>query len=468
MAFLLSQIVLIWWMQHAPPILHEPYPAHRLNPETVIPSSAGTIHDDAVGMFHANNKSASTHGDAGPSSQTLDNEFTNHPQSDLESTSSTVSTHDENPSQHVQTLLQHALQNPVIQLDSQTDSFDIPQNFLDTIFTPSVFPNERIWVFDEVTVSSSGKFGARASDSIVRILQVEPFTEPKEQVFFWATIQQPYPSITAILPTPAPQVRVDHIPNGISLYKNNKDMLFYHANSRAPAKLTLRMAVPRHYFQEPNLEQVPVPSVRSFEGAESLRTLSIRFFGRPDAGFLGRMSRYFRSFEVLKLRHYPPSVSLEEAILMQKRGVCRHRALLFFAIAMAWGYDVRLVLNRVHAFVELRWQGQSWTRLDLGGAQLPPSMSPPPTPDLFSPIPYTYHISTPSPARSGGKLHFTLEHRVAPPPFLWAIILDTHGREVQRTGIFPKHVSREEIHLPLLPVPGGRYRLLLRSPTQFL
>ena len=468
MAFLLSQIVLIWWIQHAPPILHEPYPAHRLNPETGIPSSESTINDDAIGMDHANNESASTHGYAGTPLQTLDNESMNHPQSDIDSKSSTVSTHDENLSQHVQTLLHHALQNPAIHLDSQTDSFDIPQNFLDTIFTPSVFPNERIWVFDEVTVSSSGKFGARASDSIVRILQIEPFTELKEQVFFWATIQQPYLSTTAILPTPAPQVRVDHIPNGISLYKNNKDMLFYHTNSRAPEKLTLRMAVPRHYFQEPNLEQVPVPSVRSFAGAESLRTLSIRFFGRPDAGFLGRMARYFRSFEVLKLRPYPTSVSLEEAILMQKRGVCRHRALLFFAIAMSWGYDVRLVLNRVHAFVELRWQGQFWTRLDLGGAQLPPSMSPPPTPDLFSPIPYTYHISQISPVRSGGRLHFTLQHLVSPPPFLWAIILDAHGSEVQRTGIFPTNVSHEEIYIPLFPVPGGRYRLLLRSPTQSL
>ncbi len=367
-------------------------------------------------------------------------------------------------SERLQNLLQNALQNPGVQLDPKTDSFDIPSNLLDVVFTPSIFPNERIWVYDEVAFSPTGRLGAHASDSKVRPMQ-NGLAQSSETVFFWVKIRLANPRAATILPTPAPGVRVEGLPPGVVLYENEKGMLFYKATSSAPVSMTLRMGAPRTYFEEPDLERVPVPPVRAFPGSDRLREISLRTFGKPDAGFLARMARYFRGFDVLRLRPFPATMSLEEAILKQKRGVCRHRALLFFGIASAWGYDVRLVLNRVHAFVEVRWAGHPWTRLDLGGAQLPPGFSPPTAPDLFSRIPYDYRIPAISAVRSGGILTVVVEHASEPPPFLWAIIRNASGREVARTGILPSSGRREILRIPLPPLPAGRYKVLLEPPV---
>lgn len=459
-------------MQNASPILHEPYPVDRPDP---APARTHTAQDTGANPDSGSGKSPgddsetpdSESGKASAEASESANESANESAGESESANESADEFlpDAAASEKLQKILQNALQNPRIQLDPQTDSFDIPQNSLDTVFTPSVFPNERIWVLDEAFLSPDGRLGARASDSTVRALPAARFTETREWVFFWVNIRRPAANFSAILPTPATDVRVDQIPGGITLYKNDKDMLFYKSALSAARNIKLRMAAPRNYFLEPRLDPVPVPPARTFPGAERLRALSIPFFGRPDAGFLARMARYFRSFDVMKLRPYSPRTSLEEAILTQKRGVCRHRALLFFGIARAWGYDVRLVLNRVHAFVEIRWDGHPWTRLDLGGAQLPPGFTPPATPDLFSRLSYAYRISSVPPARSGGILSIRVEHVSEPPAFLWAVIFDSGGREAKRIGVFPASLRTETLHIPLPALPAGRYRLILEPPS---
>jgi hypothetical protein len=239
-------------------------------------------------------------------------------------------------------------------------------------------------------------------------------------------------------------------------------MMYFKPGSWRHSTLRVRIAAPRAYFRTPDFDSVALPVPRQFDGALQIRGMSMRVFGQPDRRFLAKMIQYFRQFDVLPLLPYGNRISLEETILLQKRGVCRHRALLFFAIAQAWGYDVRLVMNQVHAFTEVRLPGESWVRVDLGGAVLPRDFTPPAGPGLFAPVTYRYQLTGATTVRAGADLIAEVIHRDHPPAFLWAILSDSHGREVSRNPFFPKKNTLEPVRVPVpRGLPAGRYRVIL-------
>lgn len=88
-----------------------------------------------------------------------------------------------------------------------------------------------------------------------------------------------------------------------------------------------------------------------------------------------QLERYFSEFndeEILKT----DKETLIESSLMQKRGVCRHRAYLFTLIARLLGINARAISNDRHVFVEYLREGEDgighYQSLELGGGILPP------------------------------------------------------------------------------------------------
>ena len=57
---------------------------------------------------------------------------------------------------------------------------------------------------------------------------------------------------------------------------------------------------------------------------------------------------------------------LIKRIVAQRKGLCRHRAFLLMLAAEIWGYEVRIVYNEAHAFVEIKYGGE-WIPIELGG-----------------------------------------------------------------------------------------------------
>ena len=60
------------------------------------------------------------------------------------------------------------------------------------------------------------------------------------------------------------------------------------------------------------------------------------------------------------------STDIAKTILIQKKGLCRHRAILLMLIAQSMGYPVRIAANEVHAFIEI-FHHDRWYPVELGG-----------------------------------------------------------------------------------------------------
>jgi hypothetical protein len=67
---------------------------------------------------------------------------------------------------------------------------------------------------------------------------------------------------------------------------------------------------------------------------------------------------------------------------------------------------------------------------------------------------------------AGEELGAEVMHRDRPPAYLWAILLDAAGREVQRHPFFPKKTTIEPLRVPVpAGLPGGRYRVVLKPDS---
>ena len=62
------------------------------------------------------------------------------------------------------------------------------------------------------------------------------------------------------------------------------------------------------------------------------------------------------------------TIEVLNGLIKGRKGVCRHRAQLFTALAEAFGIDARVITNDVHAFVRVKNKNSAFT-LDLGGGE---------------------------------------------------------------------------------------------------
>ncbi len=86
---------------------------------------------------------------------------------------------------------------------------------------------------------------------------------------------------------------------------------------------------------------------------------------------LKELVTFFRSFRAKALQHTkknPSAQDIIDAIIEQRVGACRHRAVAFKVLMEKRypDYPVRIVNNHCHSFVEIK-QGDDWIRCDLGG-----------------------------------------------------------------------------------------------------
>ena len=79
-----------------------------------------------------------------------------------------------------------------------------------------------------------------------------------------------------------------------------------------------------------------------------------------------KLAEFFLGFESQPLDNSPAAGDVLSAIVAARRGLCRHRAIAFAAIASAYGVKVRVVANEAHAFVEV-FDGRKWQVVELGG-----------------------------------------------------------------------------------------------------
>lgn len=108
----------------------------------------------------------------------------------------------------------------------------------------------------------------------------------------------------------------------------------------------------------------------NFENEEQLQDSTTKTFliGLGPEKLITVFYEYCAGFQEKPLKNPGKTpVDLLNAILHERAGICRHRALVFFKLAQAFGIPVRLITSDCHAFVEVFFQNQ-WNSLDLGGA----------------------------------------------------------------------------------------------------
>jgi transglutaminase-like putative cysteine protease len=139
------------------------------------------------------------------------------------------------------------------------------------------------------------------------------------------------------------------------------------------ARLVMVLAIARAAFGGPmgdaewsDLPLVPpLPDPVAREAAVVQHAIGVSRRMRPrDA--ISKLVQYFRGFSDSKEPpHSRGSIYLDLAL--SRSGVCRHRAFAFLVTAQSLGIPTRMVLNEIHAWVEVH-DGSMWRRIDLGGA----------------------------------------------------------------------------------------------------
>lgn len=80
--------------------------------------------------------------------------------------------------------------------------------------------------------------------------------------------------------------------------------------------------------------------------------------------------RHFQSFKSVSLTGENTNNGVNKAFILQmlreKKGLCRHRAIMMVLASRAMGCSARIAANEIHAFVELNIDGR-WYPIELGG-----------------------------------------------------------------------------------------------------
>jgi transglutaminase superfamily protein len=139
------------------------------------------------------------------------------------------------------------------------------------------------------------------------------------------------------------------------------------------ARLVMVLAIARAAFGGPmgdaewsDLPLVaPLPDRVAREAAVVQNAIGVSRRMRPrDA--ISKLVQYFRGFAASnEPPHSRGSIYLDLAL--SRSGVCRHRAFAFLVTAQSLGIPTRMVMNEIHAWVEVH-DGSMWRRIDLGGA----------------------------------------------------------------------------------------------------
>ncbi len=122
---------------------------------------------------------------------------------------------------------------------------------------------------------------------------------------------------------------------------------------------------------------IPTPEIKNVEEAEIIlaqlpnHDLSLLKNCAPETQ-CAILSQFFNSFSEQYETNEPSAKPMQEKwvdLLKNKTGVCRHRAAWFMEIAKELNLPTQLVVNDIHAFVEVNIRDE-WRRIDLGGGKI--------------------------------------------------------------------------------------------------
>ncbi|MEZ4390589.1 MAG: transglutaminase domain-containing protein [Polyangiales bacterium] len=254
------------------------------------------------------------------------------------------------------------------------------------VFAPSVSPFKRTQAFD--AVDSRGRLFVR--NPLLRPLSVGPGAargEGRTQRFTGDVNLEVSPE----RPTPLPSVAGESVVVGyrttpqvsVAFFQDSAGNLFVRGERVATVRLTWVLEAPEGSFVPTAIPAVPVeqvatrlgvaaPTAPAFLRADAPAVLR-HFEVGPERSLdvvLDRLTARFRAFRDADLPA-PPSGSLFRALATGGVGACRHRAYAFALTLMALGVPARFVGNEAHAWVEVQIPGNGWTRIDLGGWDVP-------------------------------------------------------------------------------------------------
>lgn len=356
-------------------------------------------------------------------------------------------------------------------LDKFTDKWTPPRTPTESVFDPTVYPWERIYVHNIVNIKDYKKNLSKAyiytasETNPLRSVALTKIQTPEKFSFFWADYKFRFPGNYQILPGVAPRMFFTELISGriepeTRLWKDSNDIYYIGPLESVSLKIRMRIAADKSYFEKYSIRDTPLPSGSWYDGDHIIRSAVKRHIGnfRSRKKFVDSLYKYFHSFKVEPLTAGSSRLPVFERILIEKRGVCRHRAILFTAILKAYGFKIRMVFNDVHAFTELFDDKGRWVRVDLGGAVLPDIN--PNNGDArrrSQPKPYQWILTGNTILKSGIKTTVRIEHVTTPPAFFWLALVNEKKKVIQKYEVVPVKDSPEDAVEVLIPTlkPGS-------------
>ncbi|TXD38588.1 transglutaminase domain-containing protein [Lujinxingia vulgaris] len=250
-------------------------------------------------------------------------------------------------------------------------------------FEPSVVPWKRGVAHDGVVRQGDGIYSTRRVSSSLRTVRVGGASAGAGEDRFWGSFLVRMEAGRAHpIPSVAPGQRVVQVLAeplvDVEVLRDGADNFYLRGDVDGVVRVNMELAVDAFYFDGVLDEDVSwerfAPPERVLPDAEA-RAVAARVLGTRgiDRGLspgeaLNALVGYYRDFEARPFPQDEVGGDRYEAISTLQVGVCRHRALAFLVSAGSLGIESRYVYNEAHAFVEVRWPGQGWRRIDLGGA----------------------------------------------------------------------------------------------------
>ncbi|RAL21694.1 hypothetical protein DL240_12635 [Lujinxingia litoralis] len=266
------------------------------------------------------------------------------------------------------------------ELDANTDRV----NALDyqASFEPSVVPWKRGVVHDAVLRTDAGDYRTRLGGAQRRKVAIGGGLGANEDRFWGSFLVRMERGRVHPVPSVAPEQRVLQVlsepPVPVEVLRDGAGNFYVSAAYDGVVRVNMELGVDRFYFDgvlDPQIgwEQFDSPELRLPD--QQARQVAGRVLGArgitrqmTPRQALDALVGYYRDFEGKPFPEDAVQGDRYEAITTLQVGVCRHRALAFLVSAGALGFESRFVYNEAHAFAEVRWPGQGWRRIDLGGA----------------------------------------------------------------------------------------------------
>lgn len=268
-------------------------------------------------------------------------------------------------------------------LDNRTDRVDELSYF--SSFDPSVIPYKRGVSQNSVVAASGGTYRLVVRPGALERVPVASVARRADEDAFWGTFalradgsgRYPIPSVS-------PDQRVLQIVSepklGVEVVRDQAGNFYLTTAHKGLLRVNMLVAVPRFYFDgamdqrvgwaqldREMLSMPPLPAEARRASVKVLRQIGVSRASSPHMA-LRALVQHFRDFQAAPFPDRLRGEDLYVSIATSKIGVCRHRSFAFVIAAQALGIPARYIYNEAHAFVEVKWPGQGWRRIDLGGA----------------------------------------------------------------------------------------------------